>query len=95
MSQNPSPEAGPEAGPEQRKSPRYEVSAYIDCMGSEVYLHHKLLNISLGGICFRCDSPEAIGTEVEVGKIDGQQKRLPARVVRFPFYDPEKLKPRS
>lgn len=37
----------------------------------------------------------AIGTEVEVGKIDGQQKRLPARVVKFPFYDPEKLKPRS
>ena len=37
----------------------------------------------------------AIGTEVEVGKIDGQQKRLPARVVRFPFYDPEKTKPRS
>jgi aminomethyltransferase len=37
----------------------------------------------------------AIGTEVEVGKIDGQQKRLPARVVRFPFYDPEKLKPRG
>lgn len=37
----------------------------------------------------------AIGTEVEIGKIDGQQKRLPARVVRFPFYDPEKLKPRS
>jgi aminomethyltransferase len=37
----------------------------------------------------------AIGTEVEIGKIDGQQKRLPARVVRFPFYDPDKLKPRS
>ncbi|WP_374372083.1 DUF1989 domain-containing protein [Dongia sp.] len=37
----------------------------------------------------------AIDTEVEVGKIDGQQKRLPARVVKFPFYDPEKLKPRS
>ncbi|MBK8158483.1 MAG: DUF1989 domain-containing protein [Rhodospirillaceae bacterium] len=37
----------------------------------------------------------ALGTEVEIGKIDGQQKRLPARVVRFPFYDPEKLKPRS
>jgi len=37
----------------------------------------------------------AIGTEVEIGKIDGQQKRYPARVVRFPFYDPEKLKPRS
>jgi aminomethyltransferase len=37
----------------------------------------------------------APGTQVEIGKIDGQQKRLPARVVRFPFYDPEKKKPRS
>jgi aminomethyltransferase len=37
----------------------------------------------------------SIGTEVEVGKIDGHQKRLPARVVRFPFYDPDKTKPRS
>jgi aminomethyltransferase len=37
----------------------------------------------------------ALGTEVEIGKLDGQQKRLPATVVRFPFYDPEKIKPRS
>jgi len=37
----------------------------------------------------------AIGTEVEIGKIDGHQKRIPARVVRFPFYDPEKKRPRS
>ena len=29
------------------------------------------------------------GTEVEVGKLDGHQKRIPATVVRFPFYDPE------
>src|SRR4029077_1904533 len=36
-----------------------------------------------------------LGTEVEVGKLDGQQKRIPVAVVRFPFYDPEKLKPRS
>jgi len=35
------------------------------------------------------------GTEVEVGKIDGHQKRIPAKVVKFPFYDPEKLKPRG
>jgi aminomethyltransferase len=35
------------------------------------------------------------GIEVEVGKIDGQQKRLPATVVRIPFYDPEKLRVRS
>jgi aminomethyltransferase len=36
-----------------------------------------------------------LGTEVEVGKLDGLQKRLPAKVVRFPFYDPEKSRPRS
>jgi aminomethyltransferase len=36
-----------------------------------------------------------IGTEVEVGKLDGLQKRIPARVVRFPFYDPDKTRPRS
>ena len=36
-----------------------------------------------------------IGTQLEVGKLDGQQKRLPARVVRFPHYDPEKTRVRS
>jgi aminomethyltransferase len=36
-----------------------------------------------------------IGTEVEVGKLDGQQKRLPARIVRFPHYDPDKLRVRA
>jgi aminomethyltransferase len=36
-----------------------------------------------------------VGTEVQVGKLDGHQKRIPAQVVKFPFYDPEKLKPRS
>jgi aminomethyltransferase len=36
-----------------------------------------------------------IGTEVEVGKLDGLQKRIPAKVVRFPFYDPDKTRPRS
>ena len=37
----------------------------------------------------------ALGTEVEVGKLDGHQKRIPATVARFPFYDPEKKRPRS
>ncbi|MGD9502666.1 MAG: DUF1989 domain-containing protein [Methyloceanibacter sp.] len=37
----------------------------------------------------------AIGTEVEVGKLDGHQKRLPARIVRFPHYDPEKTRVRA
>jgi len=36
-----------------------------------------------------------LGTEVEVGKLDGHQKRIPATVVRFPFYDHEKTRPRS
>jgi aminomethyltransferase len=35
------------------------------------------------------------GTDVEIGKLDGEQKRLPARIVAFPHYDPEKLRPRS
>ncbi len=35
------------------------------------------------------------GTELEVGKLDGLQKRIPGTVVRFPFYDPEKTRPRS
>ena len=36
-----------------------------------------------------------IGTKVEVGKIDGHQKRIEAKVVRFAFYAPEKLKVKS
>jgi aminomethyltransferase len=36
-----------------------------------------------------------IGTEVEVGKMDGHQKRLPATVVRFPHYDPDKERVRA
>ena len=36
-----------------------------------------------------------LGTDLEVGKLDGLQKRIPASVVRFPFYDPDKTRPRS
>jgi len=36
-----------------------------------------------------------IGTTVDVAKLDGYRKRIPAQVVRFPFYDPEKTRPRS
>lgn len=36
-----------------------------------------------------------LGTEVEVGKLDGKQKRLPAKVVPFPFYDPTKSRVRD
>ena len=36
-----------------------------------------------------------LGTEVEVGKLDGRRSGIPATVVRFPFYDPDKTRPRS
>lgn len=36
-----------------------------------------------------------IGTELEIGKLDGHQKRLPATIVPFAHYDPTKSKPRS
>jgi len=36
-----------------------------------------------------------IGTKVEIGKIDGHQKRIVAKVVGFPFYDPTKSRVRS
>jgi aminomethyltransferase len=32
----------------------------------------------------------AVGTEVEVGQLDGHQKRIPATVVAFPHFDPKK-----
>ena len=36
-----------------------------------------------------------VGTEVEIGKLDGQQKRLPARIVSLSHYDPKKTRPQS
>ncbi len=46
-------------------------------------------------LCRMAVEHSEIGSEVEVGKLDGQQKRIPARVVRFPFYDPDKERPRA
>ena len=37
----------------------------------------------------------AVGTEVEIGKLDGHQKRLPAKIVSLSHYDPQKTRPRS
>ncbi|MGB1612717.1 MAG: DUF1989 domain-containing protein [Arenicellales bacterium] len=37
----------------------------------------------------------SLGTAVEVGKLDGHQKRIPATVTAFPFYDPGKTRVRS
>ena len=49
-------------------------------------------NIALAKINTEYTEP---GTEVEIGKLDGHQKRLPANVVRFPFYDPDKTRVRA
>ena len=37
----------------------------------------------------------ASGTALEVGKLDGQQKRLPAVIVPLSHYDPKKTRPQS
>jgi aminomethyltransferase len=49
-------------------------------------------NIALCRIAVQHAEP---GTEIEVGKLDGEQKRIPATVVPIPFFDPEKTRPRS
>ena len=36
-----------------------------------------------------------IGSELEIGKLDGQQKRLPAKIVQLSHYDPKKIRPQS
>ena len=46
-------------------------------------------------LCRMAVEHAANGTAVEIGKLDGHQKRIPATVAPFPFYDPEKKKPRS
>ena len=46
-------------------------------------------------LCRMSTQHAEVGTEVEVGKLDGHQKRIPATVVPFPFYDPKKERPRS
>ncbi|WP_157218416.1 DUF1989 domain-containing protein [Flavisphingomonas formosensis] len=40
-------------------------------------------------------SRAAIGQALEIGKLDGHQKRIAAEVVRFPHYDPDKTRVRA
>ena len=74
--------------------------------GDEVYVGRQRVGVVTSGtrsptlrhsiaLCRMAVQYAEIGTEVEVGKLDGLQKRIPARVVRIPFYDPEKTRPRS
>jgi aminomethyltransferase len=74
--------------------------------GDEVYVGRQRVGVVTSGtrsptlrksiaLCRMAVQYSEIGTAVEVGKLDGLQKRIPATVVRFPFYDPEKTRPRS
>ncbi|MBX3581711.1 MAG: aminomethyltransferase family protein [Rhizobiaceae bacterium] len=49
-------------------------------------------NIALARVDVAHSEP---GTKVEIGKLDGHQKRLPATIVTFPHFDPQKTRPRS
>ena len=46
-------------------------------------------------LCRMAVEHAALGTVVEVGKLDGVRKRLGAAVVPFPFYDPDKSRVRT
>ncbi len=74
--------------------------------GDEVYVGRQRVGVVTSGtrsptlrkniaLCRMASQYSELDTAVEVGKLDGQQKRISARVVRFPFYDPEKKRPRS
>jgi len=79
-----------------------EPAAHGDC----VHVGHSQVGVITSGtrspilrkniaLCRMAVEYSELGTEVEVGKIDGHQKRIPAAVVRFPFYDPEKIRVRA
>jgi aminomethyltransferase len=74
--------------------------------GDEVYVGRRRVGVVTSGtrsptlrrsiaLCRAAVQYAELGTELEVGKLDGLQKRLAARVVRTPFYDPDKTRPRS
>ena len=50
----------------ERLFPRYEVSAFVDYSGHEVLLHHRIHNISMGGICIQSPSIEEVGSVVDL-----------------------------
>lgn len=66
--------------------------ASIGAVTSGVYSPLFGKNIALAQIFKDYAEP---GTKLEIGKLDGFQKRVKAVVVKFPFYDPEKKKPRG
>jgi aminomethyltransferase len=80
----------------------HEVAAHGDC----VHVGRSQVGVVTSGtrspilgsniaLCRMAIQHAQLGTAVEIGKLDGHRKRIPATVVRFPFYDPDKTRPRS
>ena len=78
-----------------------EVAAHGDC----VFVGRQRVGVVTSGtrspmtgtsiaLCRMAVEHAEIGTAVEVGKLDGQSKRLEATVAPFPFYDPDKSRVR-
>ena len=74
--------------------------------GDDVYVDRRKVGVVTSGtrspvlkkniaLCRIAVQYAGLGRQVEVGKLDGLQKRIPATVVGFPFYDPEKTRPRD
>ncbi len=74
--------------------------------GDDVYVDRRKVGVVTSGtrspilkkniaLCRIAVQYAGLDEKVEVGKLDGLQKRIPATVVRFPFYDPEKTRPRG
>ncbi len=84
-----------------------DIDASVDVgHGDSVYIGRAQIGVVTSGMrsplldktiaMARVDVAHAeVGTEVEVGKLDGQQKRLPARIVTLSHYDPKKTRPQS
>ncbi len=69
-----------------------------DFIGKDILIKRKEISPTLNkniALCRIDVGHSELDTEVEVGKIDGHQKRIPAKIVPFPHYDPKKLKVRS
>ena len=55
-----------EDGEKAREFARFEIDAYVDYTGTEVALNHRVVNISLGGVCIQSAAVEPLGTIVDL-----------------------------
>ncbi len=80
-----------------------DTAAHGDCVHlgrTQVGRGHQRDPLSATGcqhrvVPYRGSAQPQPGTRVEIGKLDGHRKRIPATVTTIPFYDPDKTRPRS